>query len=122
MYGGGNSKVLAMLAPYKGVCLRFDKLAVLAVATGAFLAGSSAHAVTATFDLTTPNVTNFTSTSFTDNGISLTVSDAVGTNIPASDALTTNSFGLCSYAEVGTSAGRCTVHFWWRQGTQNSRR
>lgn len=83
---------------------------LLVAGTFVALAGASpkAHALTATFDLTTPQPVNFSSNSYSNNGINLLANSAQGVNLPT-DALNTNSAGFCAFAEVGTSSGRCAL-------------
>jgi len=96
-----------MLASYK-LSSTLDKFLVAGVIAGSVLFGNAAQAITATFNLTTDSAANGTSASFTNNGIGLTVSNASGTSLPGAP-INTNTLGLCSYALVGTSHGRCAL-------------
>lgn len=59
------------------------------------------------FDFSSNPATNFSSKVYSSSGIDLSISNSNSTGALNNNTFNTNSSGLCAWASVGTSAGRC---------------
>jgi hypothetical protein len=79
-----------------------------ALVAASVVAASPAHAVSATFNFSTDPEENFSSKLFTSGDFTTNVSSPVtGSFVPTNGGLNASSQGLCAWALVGTTGGRC---------------
>jgi hypothetical protein len=103
-----------LLLSRKSTACALGSVVASMVAASSFALAPAAQAAppTTTFTLTEPSVVNSASPlnigpQGVDN-IILTLSNPQGTNLPTS-SINRNIAGLCAYADVGTSGGRCAL-------------